>query len=235
MNDSQSCPGLVEMYPDDGVVLGLPTCAPCALARGHLGQCSSALPVIDWVTEQLDDPAVRKTVIDMANLIPNGPNRKVTVVRGARFFDEDDRSHISRVITEDDANGRALHLQHLIPTSAEAYGYMSSGPRGTFTITVEFEPDQDEKLRPCDREIWDHGHEAVMFYLNLNVPAAHAEQWVKRVAEVSGQRCDWSFFGGIAVMQYIGDHAKVMAAVDALEGELDGRIMKRWPDPEEKP
>lgn len=64
-------------------------------------------------------------------------HRKVTVLRGARFVDKDSEQ---RIQTSFDWAGIAGGL---VPAAAiESQG---TGARGTFTITVEFAPDAEEK------------------------------------------------------------------------------------------
>ena len=48
-----------------------------------------------------------------------------------------------------------------------------------------------------------------------------ADAWVKKVAERSGQLLDWHNSCGFVGVVYIGDRAKVLAAINELKPELD--------------
>jgi len=48
-----------------------------------------------------------------------------------------------------------------------------------------------------------------------------AEEWVQKVAKASGQKVDWHYSGGVANVLYLGDHARVLAAVERLRPELE--------------
>lgn len=77
----------------------------------------------------------------------------------------------------------------------------------------------------CDKEVFDHG----LGIAALDARAKAAEKWVCAVAELSGQRVDWHYSGGIANVLYLGDYAKVREAIEVLAGELDGRILRIFP------
>jgi hypothetical protein len=67
---------------------------------------------------------------------------------------------------------------------------------------------------PCDQEIFQKGRHVGM----LAGPGSNAiERWVRGVAERSGQRVDWHFFGGRANVLCIGD-------IDAARREFDASI-----------
>jgi len=74
---------------------------------------------------------------------------------------------------------------------------------------------------PCDREIFKDG----LGICALDAGRWQAEEWVRKVAQKSGQRVDWHYSGGRANVLYIGDYDRVLAAVNALRGELDGSIL----------
>lgn len=77
----------------------------------------------------------------------------------------------------------------------------------------------------CDQEIFDKGETAGW----IDACSYIAEQWVKHVAAESGQRVDWHYAGGRAVIRFIGDRAKVLAAMGALESELH-KVVKKEPE-----
>jgi len=54
------------------------------------------------------------------------------------------------------------------------------------------------------------------------------EEWVQRVAKESGQAVDWHYSGGVANVLFVGDHARVLAAVEALPRASDVRIMRTY-------
>jgi hypothetical protein len=74
----------------------------------------------------------------------------------------------------------------------------------------------------CDREIFKDG----LGICALDAGRWQAEEWVRKVAQKSGQRVDWHYSGGRANVLYIGDYDRVLAAVKELRGELDGDILR---------
>jgi hypothetical protein len=64
------------------------------------------------------------------------------------------------------------------------------------------------KPRPpdCDREVFEDGKVVVMLG---NVSSAVMEDWVKSLRECSGERIDWHYAAGRAVVKVIGDIALV--------------------------
>lgn len=71
---------------------------------------------------------------------------------------------------------------------------------------------------PCDTEIFKNG---VQVFVTHTIPSNAMEGWVKKVAERSGQRVDWHFAGGRAVVLALGDTAKVKSAIQELMPEHD--------------
>jgi len=82
----------------------------------------------------------------------------------------------------------------------------------------------------CDRGVFKDGHSICV----LDARSADAEEWVCKVAKESGQRIDWHYSGGRANVLYIGDHAKVRAAVYKLARELRGSILRVYDAPGER-
>lgn len=78
-------------------------------------------------------------------------------------------------------------------------------------------------LAQCDREVYENGV-AVMVTDTIN--SNDLEFWVKKVAEYSGQRIDWHYMGGRAVIRAIGDIAAVDAAIQELIFEHDDLYQK---------
>lgn len=71
---------------------------------------------------------------------------------------------------------------------------------------------------PCDQDVFTYGR--VMFITN-SIPSNAMERWVKEVASISGQRVDWSFFGGRAVVRALGDLGLVHDALAQLKPKHD--------------
>jgi len=71
---------------------------------------------------------------------------------------------------------------------------------------------------PCDPEIFKSG---VLVFKTNTIPSNAMEGWVKKIAELSGQRVDWHFAGGIAVVLALGDITKVKNAIQELMPEHD--------------
>lgn len=66
---------------------------------------------------------------------------------------------------------------------------------------------------PCDQEIYSSGE--VMCVIR-DVTSNKMEQWVKRIAAESGQRVDWHYVAGAAVMKALGDTKAVCAAMEKV-------------------
>lgn len=75
---------------------------------------------------------------------------------------------------------------------------------------------------PCDPRIFKDGQPI----LAIDGWAKQIEEWVIKIRKESGQLVDWHYSGGIAQILYIGDRAKVLAAVNKLAPELEGSIMR---------
>lgn len=71
---------------------------------------------------------------------------------------------------------------------------------------------------PCDSEVFAKG--AVVCSTN-GIPSNAMESWVKKVAAESGQRVDWHFARGTAIVLALGDIAKVKEAIVKLTPEHD--------------
>ena len=59
------------------------------------------------------------------------------------------------------------------------------------------------------------------------------EAWVKKLSELSGVRTDWSFFGGRAIVSYLGSEADARAlarAADATRPALEEAALKSASD-----
>jgi len=76
---------------------------------------------------------------------------------------------------------------------------------------------------PCQQDIFDDGEPV---FLTWSIPSNAMEQWVKKVAEKSGQPVDWHFFGGRAVVKALGDLKAVRAAIEELLPEHDELFYK---------
>jgi hypothetical protein len=68
----------------------------------------------------------------------------------------------------------------------------------------------------CDPEVFENGSVVAIFHASQAV----TEPWVQSVARESGQRVDWSYAGGWAHVQYLGDGEKVREAIRKLLPEL---------------
>lgn len=79
-------------------------------------------------------------------------------------------------------------------------------------------PTDNTTAPPCDAEVYDQG---TVVFMTHSIPSAAMEEWVKKIAAKSGQRVDWHFFGGRAVVQALGDLDAVEAALAELMPEHD--------------
>jgi len=68
----------------------------------------------------------------------------------------------------------------------------------------------------CDAKVFRKG-EAV--FLGWDISSNRMEGWVQQVAKVSGQRVDWSFFGGRAIVKALGDIQAVRDAIVLLRAD----------------
>jgi hypothetical protein len=70
-----------------------------------------------------------------------------------------------------------------------------------------------KELPPCDADVFSHGR---AIFVTHTVPCAEIENWVRAVAKLSGQRVDWSYYGGRAVVRYLGSELAVREAIEYL-------------------
>lgn len=68
-------------------------------------------------------------------------------------------------------------------------------------------------LAACDREVFNHG---TAVFVTHTVPAKEIERFVKAAASLSGQRVDWSYYGGRAVIRCLGDASAVTESIKYL-------------------
>lgn len=74
----------------------------------------------------------------------------------------------------------------------------------------------------CDGDVFKYGHSICA----LDARSEDAERWVRAVAAESGHRVDWHYSGGRANVLYLGDYARVRAAVDRLAPQLVGTVLR---------
>jgi len=79
-------------------------------------------------------------------------------------------------------------------------------------------------MEPCNQNVFKNGF-GICF---LDAGSVNAEAWVQKVAAFSGQQVDWHYSGGIANVLYIGDYEKVIQAVNILESELVGQVLRKF-------
>lgn len=66
---------------------------------------------------------------------------------------------------------------------------------------------------PCDQDVYENG---AYVFLGWGIPSEKMEKWVREVAIQSGQRVDWHWFGGRAVVKALGDIEKVNQTIRDL-------------------
>jgi len=66
---------------------------------------------------------------------------------------------------------------------------------------------------PCDPKVYEKGK---TIFVSASIPSNAFERWVTKVRLLSGQRVDWFFCGGRAVVKYIGDRSRVKEAIEQL-------------------
>ena len=80
----------------------------------------------------------------------------------------------------------------------------------------------------CDPEVFKHGQGICALHARSRI----IEPWVVKVRAESGQKVDWHMSGGYANILYLGDYAKVRAAIERLKPELEAACLA---DTEEHP
>lgn len=75
----------------------------------------------------------------------------------------------------------------------------------------------------CDADVFKDGHAIAL----LDACMYRAEAFRMAVAKESGQRVDWHYSGGRVNMLYLGDFAKVDAAVSKLAPTLEDALPRK--------
>jgi hypothetical protein len=70
----------------------------------------------------------------------------------------------------------------------------------------------------CDEKIFQHGE---CVFMTHSIRSNAMEHFVKQIAERSGQRVDWHFAGGRAVVLALGDTARVRDTIEQMMPEHD--------------
>lgn len=65
---------------------------------------------------------------------------------------------------------------------------------------------------PCDPDIFNNGTPICVI---VGVSSNRMERFIQGVAVSTGERVDWHFVGGRAVVKVLGDTAKVRASIEA--------------------
>lgn len=65
----------------------------------------------------------------------------------------------------------------------------------------------------CDPEIYKNGKLVASFWAKKDV----ADAWVKKVAETSGSRVDWHYYGGIVRVLHLGDEESLLRVESAID------------------
>ncbi len=87
--------------------------------------------------------------------------------------------------------------------------------------------EKKEPIPDCDPEIYHHGEHIA----TLDASSLAAEAWVKKVADQAQARVDWHYVGGRACVRFLGKQGarnRVFAAINELQGELDGTILRTF-------
>ncbi len=79
--------------------------------------------------------------------------------------------------------------------------------------------------QPCDKEVFSSG-KALMACDTYECRSSGLEEWVKKIADLSKQRVDWHYSGGVAQVLYIGDRMLIEKAIESEP--CPARIMKRF-------
>lgn len=71
---------------------------------------------------------------------------------------------------------------------------------------------------PCDTEVYNKGE---TIFVTHTIGSEEIEKWVKKIAKKSGQKVDWFFMGGRAVVKCVGNFDKARKALAELKPEHD--------------
>lgn len=88
--------------------------------------------------------------------------------------------------------------------------------------TTTPDPLDSSNLPPCDPDVFARG---VPILVSNTIRAVDFEPWVRKVAGLSGQRVDWHYAGGRAIVLCLGDVAAASAACVALRAEHDALFL----------
>jgi hypothetical protein len=89
-----------------------------------------------------------------------------------------------------------------------------------------------EELPDCDLDVFKNGVTVCMIH---TVPSEFIEEWVKKVAEKSEAKVDWSYMAGRAVVQTLGDPEKVKKVIKELRHQVQEAYVeksKEWDLPD---
>lgn len=70
------------------------------------------------------------------------------------------------------------------------------------------------ELPKCDDDIFQNGTSLLVADTGDVGGCLRMEDWVIQIREASGEKVDWHYVGGRAVMRFLGDRDKVKQAVD---------------------
>jgi len=73
-------------------------------------------------------------------------------------------------------------------------------------------------LKDCNSKVYKKG---VHIFTTHSISAEKIDEWVKKIAQKSGQKVDWHYFGGRAIIKALGNIDKVRATIKELLPEHD--------------
>ncbi|MCX6746147.1 MAG: hypothetical protein NTX00_03990 [Candidatus Parcubacteria bacterium] len=80
----------------------------------------------------------------------------------------------------------------------------------------------------CDPKVYKKG---IHVFTTHSIPSEKIEEWVKKIAQQSGQKVDWHYFAGRAIVKALGNIEKVRAAIKELMPEHE-QLMKEAVGPD---
>lgn len=84
-----------------------------------------------------------------------------------------------------------------------------------------------ETPRPCDPKVYKKGKNICVYH---SIGKDVIEALVRRIGELSGQKVDWHYFGGRAVVLALGDVERARQAAEEVRPEFERQLREAYPN-----